>query len=444
MITDEGNQAGERTPLVPQSEQEIDKVDGEQESLAIFLKDFASPDVYLQIEKGLARSSLRNGDLLTAALGFAMALPISIPILGGIFGLEKYVREKDRIYLRTALAAKTSYRIIMILNLIAVYSYLRKRGLHRKLFNLGTGIDFNTCQYKTFKKRLGIASCTLLRFQTIVLVALLIAEFTPLRAVHTKTLTNGTNSVLTNGTNSVFTNGLGDTIKVLLVLDSTIVASVDILLTFFPVLILYIFVQLSNIRLEQLRQEFFNWENSVEEAINRFQIFYAEEVKKSSKAMSWLFLIHNMSMILMIPIFSYNLALFSINYSHIKIGYSLGYLIFQTLFFILAWASPLYFANQVATNEELFKADINKVVMKTDESEIEGIGHETMPNPEKTFRSRKQVEMLLSYLKTREGGFRAFGFKLQVKMSYISTFVSVIIYFLAKTGLMKYLGTATL
>ena len=443
MITDEGNHAGERTPLVPQLEQEIEIVDGDQESLAIFLKDFASPDVYLQIEKSLSRISLRKGDFLTFAIGFAMALPISIPILGGIFGFEKYVRKKDRIYLWTALAAKTSYRIVMILNLIAVYSYFRKRGLHRKLFNLGTGIDFNTCQYKTFKKRLGFASCALLRFQTIVLVALWIAEFTPLHEEHTKTLTNMTNSVFTNGTNSV-QNGLGDTIKVLLVLDSTIVASIDIFLTFFPVLILYIFVQLSSIRLEQLRQEFFNWEQSVEEAINRFQIFYADEVKKSSKAMSCLFLIHNMSMISMIPIYSYNLALFSINYSHIKIGYSLGYLIFQTLCFFLAWALPLHLALQVETNEEQFKADINKTVIKTDESEIEGIEHETVPNREKTFRSRKQVEMLLSYLKTREGGFRAFGFKLQVKISYISTFVSVIIYFLAKTGLMKYLGTATL
>eukprot|EP00112_Aurelia_sp_Birch-Aquarium-sp1_P023044 Seg6722.1 transcript_id=Seg6722.1/GoldUCD/mRNA.D3Y31 product="hypothetical protein" protein_id=Seg6722.1/GoldUCD/D3Y31 len=436
MDADEENQAGERTPLVPQSEQKIEIADENQEPLAVFLKDFASPYVYLQTEKFLAHPSTnRLSDLLTFVFGFAITLPILLIffILFGI-GSEKYVREKDRIYLWIALAAKTSYRVIMIFNLIAIYSYCRKRGLHRKLFNLGKGIDLNTCQYKEFKKRLGMASCMLLRFQTLVLVALMIAEFRPipLHEDRTKTVTNGTNIVQSR---------IGDDIKVLLIIDYAAIPCVDILLTFLPVFILYIFMELSNIRLEQLKREFVNWEKSVEEAINRFQTFYADEVNKSSKDMSWLFLIHNMSMIIMIPIFSYNLALFSVNYSHIKIGYSLGYLIFQTLMFILAWALPLYFANKVETNEELFKEDINKVFIKPDESEIE---NETVATREKTFRARKQVQMLLSYLKTRKSGFRAFGFKLQVRMSYISTFVSFFIYFLAKTGLMKYLGTPTL
>ena len=436
MDTDEGSQAGEQTPLVPQSEQEVDVLDGDEESLALFLKDFASPYVYLRIEKALARWTLRRGDLLTFFVGLLMAIPITILILVGILD-EKYVRKNDRIYLWSALVAKTSYRVIITLNLIAVYSYVRNRGLHRKLFNLGVGIDLNTCQYQKFKKKLGMASYMLLRFQILVLMALFVLHYspTPLLENHTKTFANGTDNVQ---------NELADLIKAVLVVDSALAGSIDILLTFFPILILYIFVQLSNIRLEQLRQEFFIWEKSVEEAINRFQIFYADEVKKSSKTMSSLFFIHNLSMILLIPIFSYNLALFSFNYSHIKIGYSLEYLIFQTLLLFLAWTLPLYFAKQVETNEELFKEDINKVFIETDEGEIEGIEHEIMVTHEKTFRSRKQVEMFLSYLKTRQGGFRPFGFKLQVKVSYFSSYGSIIIFLLVKTGLLKYLGTATL
>ena len=186
--------------------------------------------------------------------------------------------------------------------------------------------------------------------------------------------------------------------------------------------LMYLLSKTSRMRLLQLKHEYMSWHQQAEQAIFRHYTFYTKHVQSNCKALSLLFICHNIPMIIMTPQHIY--LCLEVNKS--KGALALAILLYYSLMFLTFWIVPLYFAESLRREEEKFQCEINNFCQQYLELHCtdKELNYECLATG--TFRLRAEVEKLTSYLKGRKSGF-LFGFySFQLQLSMVSLYVGLL------------------
>ena len=186
--------------------------------------------------------------------------------------------------------------------------------------------------------------------------------------------------------------------------------------------LMYLLSKTSHIRLLQLKHEYMSWHQQAEQAIFRHYTFYSKQVQSNCKAISLLFISHNILMIIMTPQHFY--LCLEVNRSREAID--LAIFLYFCLMFLIFWVIPLYFAESIRREEDKFQTEINNfsqqnfewhciVEEENDECCVRG-----------TFQSRTEVNKLMSYLKRRKSGFLVGFYSFQLQLSMVSFYIGVL------------------
>ena len=192
--------------------------------------------------------------------------------------------------------------------------------------------------------------------------------------------------------------------------------------------VMYLLYRISKLRLMHLYDEFLRWDESPEDAIYRHHIYYCMKIKASSGAISWLFLCHNLFMIVIIPIFVYLYTknIFNPTFmTRLSDGDVDSWITTITLtgYFIAkftCWVAHLHFAECLKSNEEEFVNRLNKLCPRYIQSET-GVEDTTAI----VFASRSELNKLLSYLKDRKCGLFVCGYRFQMKASLTAFYITL-------------------
>ena len=96
------------------------------------------------------------------------------------------------------------------------------------------------------------------------------------------------------------------------------------------------------------------------------------------------------------------------------------YLYYASVIFI-GWIAPLYLAEMLAANEAKFRERINDFCPGNMQTRLNNRNVRAS-----TFASRKNVQLLLSYLDRKQPGLLVGGYNFQLKLSFLSFYVAMI------------------
>ena len=188
--------------------------------------------------------------------------------------------------------------------------------------------------------------------------------------------------------------------------------------------ILLLVFETGKLRLSQLRAEFLNWEESPEDAIYRHYTYYSARIHSSSSHIRFLFVSHNVLMIISAPLFCYLCVEIGRKQNVadliIFIYYSLG------TFFV--WIVPLYLAERLRSIEDTFRDEVNTFCKGYMHLKADANGVSLDHSSTKTFGSRRNVQEMMSYLKERKSGLIIGGYELQLKLSMFSFYIGLIVF----------------
>ena len=191
-----------------------------------------------------------------------------------------------------------------------------------------------------------------------------------------------------------------------------------------------LFQQTCSARLEQLSQDYLSWTRSTEEAVYDHLTNYSRKVKTSCERLKLWFVTQNLILIIATPfLFIGMIKSFKEIHSNNAVIICL-YQVFS-VFDIVIWWVPLYFAEQLQIHDEDLCTRVNEFCPGTiEELEEELRAQPSNPiNPSQqcyTFQSRAEVNKFLLYFKNRKSGFLIGSYSFQLKMSMFSVFLAMI------------------
>lgn len=196
--------------------------------------------------------------------------------------------------------------------------------------------------------------------------------------------------------------------------------------------------QVCSVRLQQLLLKYLRWTGSAEDAVYDHLTNYSRKVKSSCSHLTKWFVTHNIILIIATPFLCIDIikAFQGIKKSNaVHTGLFLGFLLYT----VVIWVAPLYFAEQMQNQDEEFCSRVNEFCPGTFtelESELSSASVH-FPNTNQDcylFRSRNEVNKLLSYLKNRKSGFLMGSYSFQLKLSMVSVFLAMISFAIRVVG----------
>ncbi len=201
-----------------------------------------------------------------------------------------------------------------------------------------------------------------------------------------------------------------------------------------------VFQLMSNVRLQDQYRKFIKWTAGAEAAINDHICNYMSKVEKSSCRLKWWFLVHNISLLITVPLITMgnlNLAL-SDKRSIFAAAAEIGQI-------LLVWALPLYFAEKIEKSDKRFCSMVNNFYPEqlfsasSDSRQTVTLIIDSTQNEENfqnlTFIHRTEVQLLVHYLKSIRSGFQSVGYAFQLKLSFISTMISLTVFVFKINGM---------
>ena len=185
--------------------------------------------------------------------------------------------------------------------------------------------------------------------------------------------------------------------------------------------------QAALVRLEQLEQSYFIWTGTAEDAVFEYITNYSKKIRQSCKALSKWFIAHNLILVIATPFLIYDIlqAIKNIQRTSVSKALFVAYLIYA----FVIWVAPLLFAERLQIHEENFISSINKlcpgIIMQRTQEIYQG-EQRIVVQQDLTFKSRSEVNKLLSYLKSRKSGFLVGNYSFQFKLSMFSLVLGLI------------------
>ena len=187
----------------------------------------------------------------------------------------------------------------------------------------------------------------------------------------------------------------------------------------------------SRARLKDQHRKFIKWIQGAQEAINCHIGSYTIRVENTCRRLQWWFLIHNISLIIIVPC----TAIANLQGLHSFHSLSVLEIVPGVAAVILIWALPLYLAEQIQKNDERFCGKVNNFCPEQLLSTVNTGSREAVVNMDcdhdaqnvenLTFTSRKEVQLLVAYLKNIRSGFLSVGYSFQLKLSLCATVLSL-------------------
>ena len=191
--------------------------------------------------------------------------------------------------------------------------------------------------------------------------------------------------------------------------------------------IMFVLNKTLKIRLNNLLRMYRRWESQVEDAIEFHYQYYSQKIRKSSEALVPLFASHNIFMIITTPIiFHFYIQMIGNLAANKRLNFEWN--VYQAVVFtlylialFLSWVVPMYLAQNLFVNEEEFASRVNdfcptNMISNIDESIFR-----------RTFSSRSELQKFVFYLNARKSGFSLGSYSFQVKMSYLSFYLGLIV-----------------
>ena len=186
--------------------------------------------------------------------------------------------------------------------------------------------------------------------------------------------------------------------------------------------LMYILSKTCRMRLMQLKHEYMSWNQQAEQAIFRHYTFYTEHVQSNCKALELIFISHNILMIIITP----QQFCICVEVSKTKGALDLGIFLYYFLMLFVLWITPLYLAESLKRYEEKFQNEINNFCQQY--LEIHCTSKEGKCYHSGTFRSRREVNKLTSYLKGRKSGFLVGFYAFQLQLSMVSFYIGLVMF----------------
>ena len=202
--------------------------------------------------------------------------------------------------------------------------------------------------------------------------------------------------------------------------------------------VMYLLYTTSRVRLHQLSRNYLRWSRTAEDAIYDHYTNYSKITQKSCHHLRYWFVIHNLILIIAMPLFIYTIihSFKNIETKSVDRSLLLCFLIYTSAI----WISPLVFAEWLQTSDDELTDEINTFCKGYIEEKLQQQHQATTASTTaasttastaastaaSTFKSRADVNKLLSYLKGRKSGFLVGGYSFQFKLSMISFLLGLI------------------
>ena len=186
--------------------------------------------------------------------------------------------------------------------------------------------------------------------------------------------------------------------------------------------LMYLLAKTSRIRLLSLKHEYMSWSQQPEQAIFRHYTFYTNHVQSNCNSLRFLFITHNILMIIMTP------QQFYIWVAVCKTKGALDLIIFLYYFLMILifWITPLYLAESLRREEANFNNEINNFCPQYLDLHCAANEADEEFYAPRTFQSRIEVEKLTSYLEDRRSGFLVGFYSFQLQLSMFSFYVGLL------------------
>ena len=294
-----------------------------------------------------------------------------------------------------------------------VVKYFKERNLERKLFDIEINDKVRT-EFKNMVRNLNWIVAAAIS-QTVLIFAFSLVLFHPVQWHNNNGQARGGNN---NTTISLGFTKFYRAVTFLISISNLYMVSILLCLTW----LMYLLCKTSRIRLLQLKHEYMSWNQQAEQAIFRHYTFYTKQVQSNCKALSLLFISHNIPMIIMTPQHIY----LCLEVHRNKGAIALAIFLYYCFMFLIFWIVPLYFAESLRREEDKFQAEINNFCQQYLELNYtdKEVKYDCLAMG--IFRSRTEVEKLTSYLKGRKSGF-LFGFySFQLQLSMLSLYIGLL------------------
>ena len=188
--------------------------------------------------------------------------------------------------------------------------------------------------------------------------------------------------------------------------------------------LMYLLSKTCQMRLLQLRNEYMSWNQQPEDAIFRHYTFYTKNVKSNCNELKYLFVSHNVLMIIITPLLFYLCVVIGKTQSPLNLVAFLYYFIV----FLTFWITPLFLAESLRKEEDEFCNELNNfcpqyLALYREEETDEYCGM-------RTFSSRNEVHKIISYLKGRKPGFLVGCYSFQLQLSMVSFYIGLLMFIL--------------
>ena len=328
-----------------------------------------------------------------------------------IHGLQHQSEKRASFILETS-ASISRYISAWLCHTLAV-KYFKGRNLERKLFNLEIKQEFRR-DFSNMTRNLNwILAASIFNGVFSFAVSIVAGEYLsyPSRWIPDNERQHENNT--TNTKHGKFFTAL----TLLISISDLYIVPILICLTW----LMYILSKTCRMRLIKLKHEYMSWKQQAEQAIFHHYTFYTKHVQSNCKALRLLFITHNALMIVTPQQFC-----ICVEVSKNKGALGFGIFLYYFLMLLVLWIAPLYFAESLRRDEEKFHNEINNFCpqyFEINSTNVEGKCHNSG-----TFRSRREVNKLTSYLKGRKSGFLVGFYAFQLHLSMVSFYIGLVMF----------------
>ncbi len=190
--------------------------------------------------------------------------------------------------------------------------------------------------------------------------------------------------------------------------------------------VMYLLHLASRIKLLQCGEKYVQWKNTAEDAIFDHFNNYSQRVYKSCRELKYWFVVHNLILIIAMPLFMYTITHTFKNIAVNSIDKSL--LLCYLVYTAAVWISPLVFAEWLQMHDLELNDEVNNFckLYILEKLAADDVIQGSQEMAEYTFTSRTETNKFLSYLRGRKSGFLVGGYNFQFKLSMVSFFIGLI------------------
>ena len=185
--------------------------------------------------------------------------------------------------------------------------------------------------------------------------------------------------------------------------------------------LMYLLSQTCRMRLLRLKSEYMAWNKHAEDAVFRHYTLYTTKLQSNCKALKLLFISHNVFMVIITP----QLFYLCVEIGKKKAALDLAIFLYYLVIHLTSWVAPLYFAEAIRSEEEIFCNDVNNFCPQYFAMQREREDSDDC-YALRTFRSRREVNKLVSYLKSRKSGFLVGCYSFHLQLSMLSFYLGLL------------------